>query len=124
LGDHALVVSALAARGGAVIVSLRGDLDISTVPQALDALCELADGRARRVVADLSSLEFMATAGARALLDTQTLLIRNGGSMALASPRPVVARLLQLTGIDQRIPVYGSVAGAVRGRVPMPSRAP
>jgi hypothetical protein len=58
------------------------------------------------------------------LLDTQAVLIAQGGSMALARPQRLVARVLQLTGTDQYIPVYDTVSGAVRGRVPVPSRAP
>ena len=119
-----LTISTAAAYGCAIVVMLRGQLDLKTVRQACDALSVHVAAGARRVVIDLSCLQFMAVAGTRALLETQTLLMARGGSMALACPQPLVARVLQLTGIDQQIPVYSTIAGAVRGRVPMPSRAP
>jgi len=35
-----------------------------------------------------------------------------GGTLALASPQPVVARILELTGVGQVIPVYGTLRDA------------
>jgi anti-anti-sigma factor len=119
-----LTISTAAAHGGTVVVTLHGQLDLRTVRQARDALSVHVGAGVRRVVVDLSYLQFMAVAGARALLETQTLLMARGGSMALACPQPVVARMLQLSGADQQIPVYATLGAAVRGRVPMPSRAP
>jgi anti-anti-sigma regulatory factor len=34
------------------------------------------------------------------------------GTAALVSPQPVVARILELTGADQVIPVYGTLRDA------------
>ena len=40
------------------------------------------------------------------------VLIVRGGILALVSPQPVVARILELTGADQIIPVYGTLQDA------------
>jgi anti-sigma B factor antagonist len=119
-----LTISTVAAHGRTFVIVLRGQLDVRTVEQARDTLAMQVAAGMRRMVADLSGLQFMGVAGARALLDTQALLIAQGGSMALARPQRLAARVLQLTGTDQYIPVYDTVSGAVRGRVPVPSRAP
>jgi hypothetical protein len=58
-----------------------------------------------------------------ALLDAQTALIARGKTVALAGPRPLVARVLQLTGVDQRIPVYEHMKEAVAGWVALPELA-
>jgi anti-anti-sigma factor len=119
-----LTISTVAAHGRTFVVALRGQLDVRTVQQARDLLAVQVAAGMQRMVADLSGLQFMGVTGARALLDTQAVLIAQGGSMALARPQRLVARVLQLTGTDQYIPVYDTVSGAVRGRVPVPSRAP
>lgn len=119
-----LTISTAAAHGGTVVVTLHGQLDVRTVPQARDMLAFQVTAGVRRIVVDLSGLEFMGIAGARVLLNTQALLLAQGGSMAVARPQRLVARVLQLTGADQYVPVYATISGAVRGRVPMPSRAP
>lgn len=119
-----LVISTAAAYGGTVIVALDGELDLLTVQRAQEVLCDQVEAGARRLVADLSGLRFIGTLGTRLLLDVQALLMAQGGSIALARPQPQVARLLQLTGADQRIPVYDSIGAAVRGQVPLPGHAP
>jgi anti-sigma B factor antagonist len=119
-----LTISTAAARGGTAVVRLHGQLDLRTVPQAQETLSAYVATGVQRVVVDLSYLQFIAVAGTRALLEAQTLLMTRGGWMALARPQPIVARVLQLTGADQQLPVYDTIGGAVRGRVPMPSRAP
>lgn len=124
LRSEQLAISVRAGRGGTVVVALHGELDARTVQHAWDVLCAQVEGRVRRIVADLSRLQFIGVAGARALLETQALLMAQGGSMALASPQRPVARVLQLTGADQRIPVYNTVSSAIRGRVSLLSRAP
>ena len=124
--DHRtqLAISVRAGRGGTVVVALHGELDVPTVQRAWDVLCAQVEAGSRRIVVDLSCLQFMGVAGARVLVETQALLIAQGGSMALACPERPVARVLQLTGADQRIPVYNTVSSAIRGRIPLPSRVP
>jgi anti-anti-sigma factor len=118
------MISTAAAHGGMVVVTLHGQLDLRTVQQARDVLAVHVAARVRRIVVDLSRLQFMGATGARALLDTQAELMAQGGSMALVCPQRLVARVLQLTGTDQYIPVYRTITGAAHGRVPMPRRAP
>jgi len=122
-GDQ-LAISTAAADGRTVVVALHGHLDLRTVQQARDVLVGHAAARVRRIVVDLSRLQFMDVPGARALLEAQGELIGQGGSMALACPQRPVGRVLELTGTDQYIPVYRTITGAVRGRVPLPRRAP
>ena len=122
--NEQLTISTAAAHGSTVVVTLHGQLDLRTVQQARDMLAVHVAAGVRRMVVDLSCLRYMGVAGARAMVGAQALLIAQGGSMALARPQPPVARILQLTGTDQYIPVYDTISGAVQGRVPMPSRAP
>jgi anti-anti-sigma regulatory factor len=46
------------------------------------------------------------------LLSVRTVLNVRGGILALVAPQPVVARILELTGADQYLPVYGSLEDA------------
>lgn len=119
-----LAISVAAAHGCTIVVALNGELDLRTVPQARKVLTDQVRARAHRIVVDLSGLHVMGMLGARALLDTQALLMAQGGSIALARPRQQVAQVLELTGTDQRIPVYQSISAAIRGQVPILTRAP
>lgn len=70
-------------------------------------------GPAARLVADLAGVYFLGSALLDALLRAQGALLASGGAMALARPPSVLVPQLVFAGVDQRIPVYGSVAEAV-----------
>ena len=95
------------------VVALSGESDVNTVRFVREFLATQVAAGERRVVVDLSGLEFMDCAGLQELLHAHQTLLELGGSMALAGPGRVVARVLQLTGIDQQIPVYRTVQAVV-----------
>lgn len=89
--------------GERVRLTLEGELDLSNVQTAETAL-EEACAENRKVLVDLGSLEFLDSTGI-------SLLVRAlGGSQAarlsfLPSESPSVVRLLNMTGLDQRMPL-------------------
>jgi anti-anti-sigma factor len=94
------------------LVTLAGECDLHTSRQLRDVLTSEVSRGARRMIAELSQLSFMDSTGMQVLLSVRTVLNVRGGSLALVSPLPVVARILELTGADQYIPVYGSLEDA------------
>ena len=116
MGDQ-LTVS-VSSVDGCMVLTLAGELDVSTVGRWRDVLAGLVEAGPDRVVVDLSGLRLMEPRGVHVLVEAQEALMARGGSMAVACPNGMVARVLGLTGADQRIPVYGSVRAAVRGNVP------
>jgi len=97
------------------VVALAGESDVYTYDQLRGALeSEAAMGVALLIV-DLSGLEFMDSTGVRVLLDIRVMMKDRGGKLALAQPQHTVARMLNLVGADQLIPVYGTVEEAAAG---------
>jgi anti-sigma B factor antagonist len=97
------------------VVALTGESDVYTYDQLRGALeAEVTRGVALLVV-DLSGLEFMDSTGVQVLLDIRVMMNDRGGQLALAQPQNTVARVLNLVGADQLIPVYASVGEAVSG---------
>jgi anti-anti-sigma factor len=70
---------------------------------------------AQRLIVDLSALTFMDSTGMQVLLSTRSVLAVRGGTLVLAAPQPVVARILELTGANKIIPVYDSLEDAQTG---------
>ncbi len=116
MGDR-LTVSVSSMRGCAV-VALAGESDVCSVGRWRDVLAGLVEAGPSRVVVDLSRLTFMGVAGARLLIEMDRALMARGGLLAVAGARGEVARVLELTGADQWVPVYRDVRAAVAGRVP------
>jgi anti-sigma B factor antagonist len=97
------------------VVALTGESDVYTYDQLRGALeAEVTRGVALLIV-DLSGLEFMDSTGVQVLLDIRVMMNDRGGQLALAQPQNTVARVLNLVGADQLIPVYASVREAVSG---------
>jgi anti-anti-sigma factor len=91
----------------AVVVSVHGEVDISTATELGDIVNAVIDGRERGVVLDLarcsfldaSGLEVMATAARRLrlLALSETLVVR--------TPSAIVRRIMTITGLDQLVTI-------------------
>ncbi len=80
---------------------LAGELDTHTAPQLDRRLQAVADGT--DLVLDLSETTFISSAGLGVILETQRRLAASGGSLQVSSPTPVVARMIELSGLSQSL---------------------
>jgi anti-sigma B factor antagonist len=86
---------------GEVVVSLAGELDMSTEPELSKVLRQLIDVPAGRdVTVDLGDVSFLDSSGVRALLEGNVLATRRGTRLRARNARGIVARVLYLTGVD------------------------
>ncbi len=96
-------------RDGVVIISVSGELDMSTVDKVAVALRDAA-ARTAPIVLDMTGLRFFSSAGL-------TLLVRlhqnPSADVRLAVDQRVVRRPLELTGLLDLFPIHASVAEAV-----------
>ncbi|RKN47846.1 STAS domain-containing protein [Micromonospora endolithica] len=61
--------------------------------------------RPAQVVADLSACRYIDAAGVGLLLDVHRRLTRVGAVLTVHDPNPGIRRILQITGVDQVLPV-------------------
>ena len=93
-------------RDRVAIVTLRGDLDIATEIEATTDLEQAMDG-AEVLIADLRELGFLDSTGVRVLLAVDLRARERGLRFGVVRGDGMVARLLEVTRIDQRFPVVG-----------------
>jgi anti-sigma B factor antagonist len=86
-----------APRGDTIVVSLRGELDLTSTPVFERELRAAEETSPRRVVIDLSGLEFMDSTGLRALLLARDRAQSDGHELALRRGPRQVQRVLELT---------------------------
>lgn len=86
---------------------LAGEADVTT-RQLWDTLSAEAAKEPRVLLIDVSELTFMDSAALHAIVRAYRKLRATGGQLALVSPSPPVARLLQLSGLDTVIDVHAS----------------
>ena len=83
------------------IVTISGEIDLYTAPRLHSELAAvLADGMPARVVIDMSGVEFCDSTGMNVLLSCLRRVRERGGELEIASPKPAVRKILQVTGLD------------------------
>lgn len=98
-------------RGGVPIVSIGGEIDMSTTPELREILTRVASAGHDDVVLDLTDVTFLGSAGAVMLLGAASTLARR--PMVLVAVDPAVRRPLQLLGVCSPITVCESIFEAV-----------
>ena len=87
----------------AVVVDVRGELDLASSP-ALEAELESDSvGTASLVIVDLRRLEFMDSTGLSVLVRAHQRALENGQRFAVVKGPQQVQRLLSLTGVADRL---------------------
>jgi len=101
--------------GDAVVVTVRGEVDVMTAPRLRDAVARAFDApEAGAVVLDLTGVTFLGSNGLAALVDavTEARQRREPLRVVVDDTRPVL-RPLQLTGLDSLLALYHSVEEAL-----------
>jgi anti-sigma B factor antagonist len=87
-----------------VIVTVAGEIDISTVARMRDCLFDLAASD-RPLVADLDQVSFIDSTGLAALVGTAKRAACRGGSLYAVCGQPKIRQLFRITGLDRLIPL-------------------
>jgi anti-sigma B factor antagonist len=100
---------------GVTVLAARGDLDLATAPRLTARLEAMREHGARRVLVDLSGVEFCDSTGLRALIGAAGEVRAAGGRMAItAGPDDgAVARLLLVTGASEWLEVHPDESAGV-----------
>lgn len=118
MGSSDLLTVDVDARGSAVVVSVRGELDLATVPVLRERLAGVYDVAAAPspLVVDLSGLTFIGSAGLALLVDLNNQCEERGVLLALVAVGSVVPRAIQVTALDQVFSVHASLDEALGTR--------
>lgn len=110
------VVATEQLENGTPVVSVTGEVDLATAPALERTLLEAAEDRTGGVIVDLSDCSFFDSRGLTALLATRARLARANRELALVLANPSVAKIFEITGLDQLFEIYPSLGLAVAGR--------
>jgi anti-sigma B factor antagonist len=94
------------------ILSVRGELDLATT-DGLYQRGRAAIGRhARLLLLDLADLSFCDACGLSAFVRIANEAQAAGCRYGLVAPRPLVVKMLQITGLNARLPVFATMEEA------------
>jgi anti-sigma B factor antagonist len=94
------------------ILSVRGELDLATA-DGLYRLGRAAIGcHARLLLLDLAGLSFCDASGLSAFVRIANEAQAAGCSYGLVGPQPLVVKMLRITGLNARLPVFATMEEA------------
>ena len=96
------------------LLEVSGRVDSSTAPKLDEAFKAIMDEARYRIVLDLSKVEFLGSAGLRAIVSAYKTCRRwNRGDVRLAELPPRIQGVLDLAGITPLVKIYSDVVLAV-----------
>jgi anti-sigma B factor antagonist len=101
--------SAAEVDGGVRVISIRGELDLSTAPDLEPALEEAVASGDALVLVDLSECEFIDSTGIALIVRAWQRLdckAEGAGRLVLCSGNDQVRRVLEITGLELSIPIH------------------
>ena len=105
---------AMAGSGGGIeIVPMPAELDLTTSEGVAAQGCAAIARLARLVLLDLTGLSFCDARGLSAFVQIANQADAAGCGFGLIAPRPPVAKLLRISGLDSRIPVFATTGDAL-----------
>jgi anti-sigma B factor antagonist len=100
-------------RPAVTIARLEGELDIATTPALRERLLSVFGPGVRLLIIDLSGVSFCDVSALAVLVATQRRARRLGITVRLAAPRPQMAKLLRVTGLDHCFTICATVHDAL-----------
>ena len=97
-------------RDGLVQVSLKGELDLSTVERVEEELRRVEDRADKLLVLDLSGLSFLDSTGLRLMVTADQRARKTGRRLAIVKGPDTVHRVFTITRLDERLEMVDDVA--------------
>ncbi|MBF0224437.1 MAG: STAS domain-containing protein [Desulfobacterales bacterium] len=99
--------------GKAVIVTVNGKVDASTASAFEKSLDEAMGKDEKKIIADLTSLEYISSAGLRVILATAKKLKARQGDIYLAGVLGNVKEVLDMSGFSSIFKIFDNVNSAL-----------
>ena len=99
--------------GQTVVVSIVGSVDAMTADHVARFLSAQVGSGQKQIVADLSQMDFMSSAGLRAILHALKESRQRGGDLRLAAARPGIDHTLKISGFATVLQSFPTVDQAV-----------
>ena len=99
-------------KGSIAVITVGGRIDSETAPAFDDELTTVVGGNSKLVL-NLKGVDYMSSAGIRAIVKASQTVEKNGGMVRLASVPDLVNSVLYTVGLNQKLGSYASVDEAV-----------
>jgi anti-sigma B factor antagonist len=102
-------------RDGASVLTLRGEIDVYTAPRLRQAIIDLVDGGATRVVVDMEKVDFLDSTGLGVLVGGLKRVKLKEGSLSIVATQDKILKIFDITGLNKIFDIHATVDDAVAG---------
>lgn len=95
------------------ILTVSGRVDSSTAPDFDKALQSLINANRSQIVVDMKDVEYLSSAGLRALVAALKAAKSGGGDVRIAQPSRRVREVIDLAGLNSVFTIYDDMVEAV-----------
>ncbi|MGO1049677.1 STAS domain-containing protein [Crossiella sp. CA198] len=99
--------------GGIVVITVVGELDMSSTPAFQELLGAEVDATCRRLVLDLSGVSFLGSSGLAALVEARQVVHSQDAELRLVCATHAVTRPLHATGLGEVFDIHQTLDGAL-----------
>ena len=100
----------------AAVIVVSGELDIASAPELEQVLDQIHPEQTKLVIVDLRELEFMDSTGLSIIVRAHQRLSEHDCELTLVQGPPQVQRLLDLTGVAERLRLGAEPGELLNGR--------
>lgn len=102
-------------RGNASVLTLRGEIDVYTAPRLRQAIVDVVDGGAQRVVVDMEKVDFLDSTGLGVMVEGLKRIKGRNGDLSIVATQDKILKIFDITGLNKAFAMYRSVDEAVGG---------
>jgi anti-sigma B factor antagonist len=103
-------------RSDAALIAVSGELDIASAPELEQAFDQIRPESTKLVIVDLRELDFMDSTGLSIIVRAHQRLAESDCELTLIKGQPQVQRLLDLTGVADRLRLVAEPDELLNGR--------
>ncbi len=100
---------------GVSVLKVEGRVDSESTPQLEEALTALLKADCNKIVVNLKGVDFMSSAGLRALVRAYQGAQKTGGSIRLAAVPEEIKSVMYTVGLNQMVTSYPTEQEAIAG---------
>src|SRR5438034_11783030 len=93
----------------AALLTLRGEIDVYTAPRLRQAIIDLVDGGATRIVVDMEKVDFLDSTGLGVLVGGLKRVRVKDGSLSIVTTQDKILKIFDITGLNRVFATHASV---------------
>jgi anti-sigma B factor antagonist len=100
-------------RGTASVLTLRGEIDVYTAPRLRQAIVDLVNGGATRVVVDMGKVDFLDSTGLGVLVEGLKRARSKDSDLAIVATQDKILKIFDITGLNKAFIIHRTLDEAV-----------